>query len=184
MPTRAASAVAARRLPSAWRLLDAGGNPCDEWRLGPGGAPETADRPTAMATEFKVQIVSPEGLLFDAAADAVELPTTSGEIGVLPGHTQLVTELGVGELRVVRGRQVEAFAVAGGFAEVEPQLVRVLATFVDAGADETGMEAAIARAKTALESAEGTTPERLEHDIAALRTQLAKGRLRRPVGTR
>jgi F-type H+-transporting ATPase subunit epsilon len=131
-----------------------------------------------------VQIVTPEGSFLDEPADYVELPTAQGELGIFPGHTNLIAELGTGEMRVRQGQESKSFAIAGGFVEVETDLVRVAASFASAGEDAEAIEAAIQRAGEALKQAESLPPERIEQDLALLRTHLSKIRPRRPVGTR
>lgn len=77
---------------------------------------------------IRVDIVTQEGPLFtERNADAVILPATEGEMGVLPGHAALVTTLAFGELRVRKGGAEESFAVYGGVVEVRPDRVIVLA---------------------------------------------------------
>jgi F-type H+-transporting ATPase subunit epsilon len=128
--------------------------------------------------------VTPEGSFLDEQAEFVELPTVQGELGIYPGHTNLIAELGTGEMRVRRGQETRSFAIAGGFVEIEADLVRVAASFASEGEDAGAIDAAIERAKEALANAESLPPERIEQDLAMLRTHLAKLRPKRPVVTR
>jgi len=79
--------------------------------------------------QLRVRLVTPDRLLFDTTADAVDLPAKGGVIEVLYGHAPLLSELGAGEL-VLHGGQgadIQRFYVAWGFVEVLPDRVTVLA---------------------------------------------------------
>jgi len=72
--------------------------------------------------------VTPDRVLFDATADAVELPSASGYLEALYGHAPLLAELGAGEVRLHGGSAGEQkFFVAWGFVEVLPERVTILA---------------------------------------------------------
>ena len=75
-----------------------------------------------------VRLVTPDRVLLDSTADAVELPSASGYLEALYGHAPLLTELGAGEVRLHGGEAGEQrFFVAWGFAEVLPERVTILA---------------------------------------------------------
>ena len=76
---------------------------------------------------IQLDIVTPERLAYSDEVDAVTLPGSEGELGVLPHHTPLVSTLGVGELRIRKGGTEESFAIFGGFLQVLPTKVVVLA---------------------------------------------------------
>jgi F-type H+-transporting ATPase subunit epsilon len=78
-----------------------------------------------------LEIVTPERLAYSDEVDAVTLPGAEGEIGVLPHHAPLVSTLGVGELRIRKGSDEESFAIAGGFLQVLPDKVVVMAETAD-----------------------------------------------------
>lgn len=82
--------------------------------------------------ELRVRLVTPARTLFDAPADAVELPAKNGYMEVLYGHAPLLAELGAGDVRLhgARGEQVapeQVFNVSWGFVEVLPERVTILA---------------------------------------------------------
>jgi F-type H+-transporting ATPase subunit epsilon len=81
------------------------------------------------SNQLRVRLVTPDRLLFDTAADAVELPAKNGVIEVLYGHAPLLSELGAGELILhgAQGGDTQRFYVAWGFVEVLPERVTVLA---------------------------------------------------------
>jgi F-type H+-transporting ATPase subunit epsilon len=82
-----------------------------------------------MAHTIQVDVVSAEEQIFSGPAEFVVLPGTVGELGILPGHTPLLTEIRPGAVRIKIPDQVEdeLVFVQGGFLEVQPHQVTVLA---------------------------------------------------------
>ncbi|MEK7836488.1 MAG: F0F1 ATP synthase subunit epsilon, partial [candidate division NC10 bacterium] len=78
-----------------------------------------------------LEIVTPEQRLVNEVVDEVVLPGSEGSLGVLPGHTPLLTTLGIGELKYRRGTTRRFLAIAWGFAEVLPDRVSVLAEIAE-----------------------------------------------------
>lgn len=80
-----------------------------------------------MAMTIHVDIVSAENEIFSGAAEMVIAPAIMGEVGILPRHAPLLTQLKPGEVRVrMPGGQEESFYVSGGMLEVQPYIVTVL----------------------------------------------------------
>jgi F-type H+-transporting ATPase subunit epsilon len=96
-------------------------------------------------------VVTPERQLLKQTVVEVTIPGLDGELGVLPGHAPLMTELGVGELKykTAGGGQATALAIVQGFAEVLPDRVTVLAETA-----ERAEEIDLSRAERALERAQ------------------------------
>ena len=80
-----------------------------------------------MADTMQFDLVSPERKLLSAQASEVQIPGAEGELTAMPGHSPLITTLRPGMLKVTVGGQVTEFAVTGGFAEISPEGVSVLA---------------------------------------------------------
>ena len=80
-----------------------------------------------MAMTMHVDIVSAEKEIFSGTAEMLFAPTVSGEIGVLPRHTQLIARMKPGEVRVRTAQEELFFYVSGGLIEVQPHVVTVLA---------------------------------------------------------
>jgi F-type H+-transporting ATPase subunit epsilon len=78
-----------------------------------------------------LEVVTPEGRLVSEVVDEVILPGSEGSLGVRPGHTPLLTSLGIGELVYRRGSDRRLLAIAWGFAEVLPDRVSVLAEIAE-----------------------------------------------------
>jgi F-type H+-transporting ATPase subunit epsilon len=81
------------------------------------------------SNSLRVRLVSPERVLFDTTADAVELPAKNGYMEVLYGHAPLMAELGAGDVRLHGGRDGgdHVYNVSWGFVEVLPDRVTILA---------------------------------------------------------
>ena len=83
---------------------------------------------TSQSGLLTVRLVTPDRILLDATADAVELPSRSGYLEALYGHAPLLAELGAGEVRLHGGTSGDQkFFVAWGFVEVLPERVTILA---------------------------------------------------------
>jgi F-type H+-transporting ATPase subunit epsilon len=79
-----------------------------------------------------LQLVSPERILVEEQADEVQVPGLSGYMGILPGHAPLLSELMPGGVLTYRSAgAVKVLAVYGGFVEVQPDRVRILADFAE-----------------------------------------------------
>jgi F-type H+-transporting ATPase subunit epsilon len=98
---------------------------------------------------LRLQIVSADRSLVDEQVDEVQIPGADGYLGILPGHTQLLSTMQVGTLWYRQGPEKHYLAVAFGFAEVQPDRVTILAQIAEK-ADEID----IARAETARRRAE------------------------------
>ena len=81
---------------------------------------------------LQLSVVTPEGSLYNEAAAFVAVPCRGGEVGILPGHTALIAELGVGILRVKKGAMggevSDRFGIRGGFLQVVDNQVTLLVT--------------------------------------------------------
>jgi F-type H+-transporting ATPase subunit epsilon len=128
-----------------------------------------------------LEIVTPERQAYSDTVDAVVLPGSEGELGVLPHHAPLVSMLGVGELRIRKDGVEESFAIVGGFLQVRPDKVVVMAETADMASEIDLEKAQEARreAERALETGyhEGA-------DLAAARAALQQALLRIRVAER
>ncbi len=82
-----------------------------------------------------LEIVTPERLAYRGEVDEVVVPGSEGQLGILPHHVPLISLLGLGELRIKRAGQQESFAIYGGFLQVRPDKVIVMAETADFAAD-------------------------------------------------
>ncbi len=106
----------------------------------------------AIPTKILLEIVTPDRALVREEVDEIQLPGSEGYLGVLPGHTPLLTTLKVGELWYRVGAEKHFLAIAGGFVEVLPDRVTVLAHLAERAQDidTTRAEAAKRRAEERL----------------------------------
>jgi F-type H+-transporting ATPase subunit epsilon len=101
---------------------------------------------------IRCEIVSQDRMVFEGDVDIVVLPGADGEMGVLPHHAPLLTTLKYGFIKVRQQGEEQIFTVAGGVAEVQPEIVTVLADAAEniEEIDETRAEQARQRAQEAL----------------------------------
>ncbi len=84
-----------------------------------------------MPNRLHLEVVTQVRRLLDLEVDEVQLPGTLGALGVLPGHTPLLTSLGIGELMYRIDHRESYLAIQWGFAEILPDRVTVLATVAE-----------------------------------------------------
>jgi F-type H+-transporting ATPase subunit epsilon len=130
---------------------------------------------------LQLEIVTPERLAYSDTVDAVVLPGSEGELGVLPHHAPLISNLGVGELRIRKGGAEETFAIVGGFLQVLPDRVVVMAETADM-ASEIDLEKAREARREAERALEGGYHEGA--DLSAARAALQQALLRIRVAER
>lgn len=143
---------------------------------------------------IQCDIVTQERTVFSEAVDYVSLPGVEGRMGILPDHAPLLTALGFGEVMVRQQGDEQYFAIGGGFAEIRPTQVIVLANSAEQ-AEEIDVERAREARERAIEAMkEGGTREDAERyaqiDAALKRAQIridvslrrASGRRRRRMG--
>ncbi|WP_422124003.1 F0F1 ATP synthase subunit epsilon [Planococcus sp. X10-3] len=96
-----------------------------------------------------VNIVTPDGPVYDSEVSMVIAVTASGEMGVLPGHIPTVAPLGIGAVRLKTDNSTELVAVSGGFLEIRPEKVTILAQSA-----ERAVDIDVARARESAKRAE------------------------------
>ncbi len=125
---------------------------------------------------IRCEIVSQDRTVFAGDVDIVVLPGSAGEMGILPRHAPVLTTLKYGFIKVRKSGKEEIFAVAGGVAEVQPDIVTVLADAAEnvQEIDVVRAEAARKRAEEAL--AKGVPPD--TDAYLAMEAALRKSNLR------
>lgn len=121
---------------------------------------------------LKINIVTPDGPVLEDEANLIIATTEQGELGVLPGHIAMVAPLQIGGLRITKDDKTEVVAVNGGFMEVRPDGVTILAQSA-----ETAGSIDLARAKIAEQRAK----EFLAQKKDSLEAQLAELALKRAI---
>lgn len=106
-----------------------------------------------MAMTVHCDIVSAEGEIFSGLVEMVIAHGNLGDLGIAPGHAPLITDLKPGPIRLVKqGGEAEVFYISGGFLEVQPNMVKVLADTVTRASDidEAAAQEALKAAEKAL----------------------------------
>ena len=101
---------------------------------------------------ISLKVLAPNQNIYEGEAEEVILPSTTGQIGILPGHISLVTAIDIGVLRLRMNSQWKSIALMGGFAEIESDEVIVLVNSAEVGSDINVQKAeeALIEAKTAI----------------------------------
>ena len=131
-----------------------------------------------MSGSLTLRVLSPDKNVFDGSAEEVILPSTTGQLGILPGHISLLTAIDVGVLRVRADGGWNSIALMGGFAEVDADEVTVLVNNAELGSsiDRGAAESDLQAASTAVAGLEGqpASPEKVK---AQQQLNLAKARV-------
>ena len=113
-----------------------------------------------------LRVLAPDQSVFDGSADEVILPSTTGQLGILPGHVSLLAALDIGVLRVRAEGSWKSIALMGGFAEVEADDVTVLVNSAELGSsiDSNAAETELQAARNAVSKMEGqpASPEKVK----------------------
>ena len=135
---------------------------------------------------FQLEIVSPERRAFTDEVDMVIVPGIDGQLGILPHHTRLISVLGVGELRIKKGGTEQSLLISGGFVEVRPDKVIVMADLAEHSDEIDETRAAEARKRAEAELDQAKDPVDIARVRAALQTALMRERIatRRRTGLR
>lgn len=131
---------------------------------------------------IQCDIITQERTVFSDQVDYVSLPGVEGRMGILPNHSPLLTSLDFGEVMVRRSGDEQFFAIGGGFAEIRPNQVIVLADSAER-ADEIDLD----RASEAREQAEKAMKEGVSVDAeryAQIEAALKRAQLRIDVSRR
>lgn len=134
----------------------------------------------AIPSHLQLEIVSADRSLVNAPVDEVQIPGTLGYLGILPGHTPLLTTLQVGQLWYRQGQEKHYLSIAFGFAEIQPDRVTILAQIAER-ADEIDVSRAELAKKRAEERLAKPT---VDMDFERARVALLKALVRLQVASR
>jgi F-type H+-transporting ATPase subunit epsilon len=134
-----------------------------------------------MPEQIQLEVVTPERRVLSVPVDSVNVPGMNGELGILPGHTPLISQLQTGVLSYVQNGTLHRLHVSGGFVEVNADRVSVLAEIAERPEEIDAARARLARehAEKTLSAFTGTEEDfeiaraRLERNV--VRLQLATG---------
>lgn len=129
---------------------------------------------------LQLEIVSPERRAYADEVDMVIVPGIDGQLGILPHHTRLISALGIGELRIKKGGSEQSMLISGGFVEVRPDKVIVMADLA-----EPSDEIDEARAIEARKAAEAELESAADHvDVERIRAALQTALMRERIAVR
>lgn len=117
--------------------------------------------------EMQVELVSPERQLDSLMADSVELPGSDGDFSAMPGHVATATTLRPGIVTIRTGSEARQYVIAGGFAEITPDSVSIMAERAVKREDATKdmLEAVRKDVQDRVEKTEGTRKADAERDL-------------------
>ncbi len=123
-----------------------------------------------MGFSMQVDIVSAEGEIFSGKAEMLFAQAANGEIGVLPHHSQFLSQLKPGTVRVISGDEEDFFYINGGIIEIQPSVVTILADTAIRAADLDEAQAKEAKQR----AEEAMTDANSEIDLARVQVELAE----------
>jgi F-type H+-transporting ATPase subunit epsilon len=124
-----------------------------------------------------VSIVTPDGPVYEDHVEMISTKAVSGELGILPGHVPLVAPLAIGSIRLQKEGKTDYVAVSGGFLEVRPDKVTILAQTAEK-AEEIDINRAIAAKKRAEERLRQINQSNIDFKRAQLALQRAMNRIK------
>lgn len=137
----------------------------------------------SLPTHLDLEIVTPDRAVVHEEVDEVQLPGVEGNLGILPGHTPLLTRLRVGQAWYRKGTEIVNLAIADGVAEVLPDKVRLLAQVAERG-DEIDLERAEEARRRAEERIQAARTGVADVDMERARISLIKAMTRINVATK
>ena len=129
-----------------------------------------------MANTMHLDVVSAEESIYSGTVQEVIAPGSLGDLGILSGHSQLITTLKAGELQYKTDEGMASLFVAGGIMEVQPSIVTVLTDTAvrSEDLDEKTAEEAKQRAENALE---GKDPDDMDYEVIKIELEAAKAQI-------
>jgi F-type H+-transporting ATPase subunit epsilon len=131
---------------------------------------------------IRCEIVTQEKLVYSHDVESVNLPGIEGRMGILPNHSSLLTVLDFGEIIIRRNGQEEYFAIGGGFAEVQPDKVIILADSAEHAEEIDEQRAAAARVRAEQQMADGVKDD--SHNYALIEQSLRRANIRLDISKR
>ena len=124
---------------------------------------------------LNVRVITPDRIVWDANAEELILPSSTGQLGILTDHAPLLTALDIGVMRLKTGGNWISFVLMEGFAEVEDNKITILCNGAEEGAsiDASTAQAALEKVTVLVDEA-GTKKEKIE---ATIELRKAKARL-------
>jgi len=129
-----------------------------------------------MAEKIKLEIVTPEAMMVSEEVDEITVTGTEGEFGVLPGHCHMLSSLKIGQVNYKSDNVEQYMSLGGGYAEVGPDKVTILAETAELK-DSIDIERAKAAQTKAEEDLKKLTPGEKDYEEAEIALEKATVRL-------
>jgi F-type H+-transporting ATPase subunit epsilon len=130
--------------------------------------------------KLSVSVLTPQAEIFSGEADEVIVPTVKGEIGILPNHVALLTQIEPGELQIKNGGKTQSIAIMGGYVEIGKNQVNILGDFAIRAEDIE-----IAKVEQAKKQAEKQKQEKVsQQDLATIEAEMRRSILELKVANR
>ncbi len=126
---------------------------------------------------LNLKVIAPDRTVWEDKVEEVVLPSTTGQLGILSGHAPLITAIDIGVMRVRPGKEWQAIALMGGFAEVDNNEIKVLVNSAEMGAS-IDLESARSELESAQSSFDAADKgdDRLEKSRASQALRKARAR--------
>jgi F-type H+-transporting ATPase subunit epsilon len=131
---------------------------------------------TIVMNKLHLEIVAPSRLIVKEEVDEIQVPGKNGYLGILPGHAPLITELQIGEISYRQDRATHHLSVAGGFCEVLPDRVTILAETAEKAEEIDEQRALAAKERAEKRLADVHNPD-IDFDRASISLQRAVVRI-------
>lgn len=120
--------------------------------------------------KLTVNVLTPQAQVFSGEAEEVLVPSVNGELGILPNHASLLTQVMPGEIQVKTGSKTQSIAIMGGYIEVNNNVVNILGDFAIRAEDIE-----IAKVEQAKDKAEKLKKEKIsQEDLASIEADLRR----------
>lgn len=130
--------------------------------------------------KLTVNVLTPQAKVFSGEADEVLVPSVNGELGILPNHVSLLTQIMPGELQIITGAKTQSIAIMGGYLEVNKNEVNVLGDYAVRAEDIE-----VAKVEQAKAKAEKAKKEKVsQQDMATIEADLRRSLLELKVANR
>lgn len=130
--------------------------------------------------KLSVNVLTPQAQIFSGEADEVLVPSVNGELGILPNHVSLLTQVMPGEIQIKTGSKTQSIAIMGGYIEVNNNIINILGDYAIRAEDIE-----VAKVEQAKQKAEKLKVEKIsQEDLATIEADLRRSILELKVARR
>lgn len=130
--------------------------------------------------KLSINVLTPQAQVFSGEADEVLVPSVNGELGILPNHVSLLTQIMPGEIQIKTGSKTQSIAIMGGYIEVNNNIINILGDYAIRAEDIE-----VAKVEQAKQKAEKLKIEKIsQEDLATIEADLRRSILELKVARR